>query len=669
MLLLASRLFSSAPAASEIAPPWAAYVAAGDCAGALPLLAAATEPAARLAQARCMEATGLDLQAVETAAGVTGPLYPWARLVQARALVDLGKPEAAVEAIAGVMIDGPEDELLRGRALVDAGRSAEARDGLRSLLDGPAGAEARYWLAVGAEERGELEAAATTYRGAWTKYPTSPWAQEAAEKLAALGSPVPDTDDAAGCAVAVQRAKALVDASLAAEAVPLLEACDVVSPPGTTAQMRERAGVYFAAKRYADAAGWHRSAGTSSATSSDLFEYALATARAGDYRGAAELYGHLVQRFPTADEADEASFKPGYMHHDAGELPEAIAAFGKYLAAWPKGKFAADARWFSAWDLYRLDKKTEALTAMRAVIDGHPSSELAIAARYWTSRIVGDDEALKELIADYPNSSYAWFAAKRTRQRLPAPPPAPAVALPESWLASHPKARVGMALARAGLADWARPLLRGDAAAAKSSGSSTIAVAYAHLLIEAEDYRGAKELACGIKDVPAAKAACLVRPHRDVVEGIARGYGLDVLLPYAIMNAESGLDPSVTSPAGARGLMQLMPRLADALAAKTGMQGMDWDDLYRAGTNARLGTTELGLLHGRLGRSAVQPTLPLVIAAYNGGADAVERWMGTYKTPPDADRFAEDIPFTETRRYVRRVLGYVQQYRRAYGDP
>lgn len=582
--------------------------------------------------------------------------------------MDLGKPEAAVDAIAGVTIDGPEDELLRGRALVDAGRSAEARDGLRSLLDGPAGAEARYWLALGAEERGEFDAATTTYRGAWTRYPTSPWAQKAAERLAALGKAVPDTSGPEGCAVALQRAAALVDASLAAEAVPLLEACDVVAPPSTAAQMRARAGVYFAAKRYADAAGWHRSAGTTTASSAELFQFALATARAGDYRGASELYGHLVQRFPAADEADEASFKPGYMHHDAGELPEAVEAFGRYLSAWPRGAFAADARWFTAWDLYRLDRKADALRAMRAVVDNHPASELAVAARYWTSRIVGDDEALKELIAEHPDSSYAWFAAKRTRQRLPVPAAAPEVSLPESWLAAHPKARVGIQLARAGLADWARPLLRGDAAAAKSSGSNTLAVAYAQVLSEAEDYRGAKKLACGIKDVPAAREACLPRPHREVVEGIARSYGLDPLLPYAIMNAESGLDPGVTSPAGARGLMQLMPRLADELAGKLGMQGMDWDDLYRAGTNARLGTSELGLLHGRLGRSAVQPSLPLVIAAYNGGADAVERWMGTYASPPDANRFAEDIPFTETRRYVRRVLGYLQQYRRAYGD-
>lgn len=87
MLLALASLLSAAAAARETAPPWAAHVAAGDCAGALSLLPAAvlaapTDAAAKLAQARCMEETGLDLQAVETAAGVTGALYPgraWCR--------------------------------------------------------------------------------------------------------------------------------------------------------------------------------------------------------------------------------------------------------------------------------------------------------------------------------------------------------------------------------------------------------------------------------------------------------------------------------------------------------------------------------------------------------------------------------------------------------------
>jgi soluble lytic murein transglycosylase len=161
-----------------------------------------------------------------------------------------------------------------------------------------------------------------------------------------------------------------------------------------------------------------------------------------------------------------------------------------------------------------------------------------------------------------------------------------------------------------------------------------------------------------------ARAACFPRPHQAVVQKLALEGGLHPLLPYAIMNAESGLDPSVTSLAGARGLMQLMPALAGELA--TDIPGFHIDQLYHAGVNARLGTRELSLLQAKFARIAVQPSLPLVIASYNGGADSVDRWLQGYVAPPDIDLFSEEISYTETRRYVRRVLAFLISYQRAY---
>jgi soluble lytic murein transglycosylase-like protein len=71
--------------------------------------------------------------------------------------------------------------------------------------------------------------------------------------------------------------------------------------------------------------------------------------------------------------------------------------------------------------------------------------------------------------------------------------------------------------------------------------------------------------------------------------------------------------------------------------------------------------------------------LPMVIAGYNGGAEAVERWVKHYQAQPGSaltdwnarpkpDVWAEFIGYSETRKYVRRVLGHLQTYRLAYGD-
>jgi len=58
-----------------------------------------------------------------------------------------------------------------------------------------------------------------------------------------------------------------------------------------------------------------------------------------------------------------------------------------------------------------------------------------------------------------------------------------------------------------------------------------------------------------------------------------------------------------------------------------------------------------------------------VIASYNAGEDAVRRWLAATPRAPEFDEFAEDIGYTETRQYVRGVLGHVMTYRWVYGDP
>ena len=60
--------------------------------------------------------------------------------------------------------------------------------------------------------------------------------------------------------------------------------------------------------------------------------------------------------------------------------------------------------------------------------------------------------------------------------------------------------------------------------------------------------------------------------------------------------------------------------------------------------------------------------MPLVIAGYNGGVKAVNRWLDQSNGAVAPDVFMENVGYTETRRYVRRVLGYMQTYRYIYGD-
>ena len=133
-------------------------------------------------------------------------------------------------------------------------------------------------------------------------------------------------------------------------------------------------------------------------------------------------------------------------------------------------------------------------------------------------------------------------------------------------------------------------------------------------------------------------------------------------LILAVARQESGFDPEAVSPAGARGLMQLMPATAHQLAHRIGV-GYDRGRLTAdPAYNMRLGTTYLDRLIDRYDGS-----LLLAVAAYNAGPTNVNRWLKTYGDPRgewvDPIDWIESMPFGETRNYVQRVFEALAIYR------
>ncbi|MGF1550578.1 MAG: lytic transglycosylase domain-containing protein, partial [Sphingomonadaceae bacterium] len=126
-------------------------------------------------------------------------------------------------------------------------------------------------------------------------------------------------------------------------------------------------------------------------------------------------------------------------------------------------------------------------------------------------------------------------------------------------------------------------------------------------------------------------------------------------LNHAIMRQESSFDREAVSPAGARGMMQLMPGTARETAGKLGqpynLSRLTADPQY----NIMLGSAYFANLLDQFGGYA-----PLAIAAYNAGPGNVRRWMRENGDPrlPQVDvvKWIEEIPFYETKNYVKRVL-------------
>jgi soluble lytic murein transglycosylase len=125
-------------------------------------------------------------------------------------------------------------------------------------------------------------------------------------------------------------------------------------------------------------------------------------------------------------------------------------------------------------------------------------------------------------------------------------------------------------------------------------------------------------------------------------------------LAHGIARQESSFDRAATSHVGARGLMQLMPGTAREQAGKLGMPydlgRLTSDPSY----NVMLGSAYFDRLLNQWGGS-----VPLAVASYNAGAGNVAKWIranGDPRGSAEMVRWIEDIPFSETRNYVQRVL-------------
>ena len=152
-------------------------------------------------------------------------------------------------------------------------------------------------------------------------------------------------------------------------------------------------------------------------------------------------------------------------------------------------------------------------------------------------------------------------------------------------------------------------------------------------------------------------------PYAHTVARVARKYGLDPDLLFAVMRVESVYQRRIISHAGAIGLMQIMPRTGRLIADQLGRYDATTTDLLDPTTNLEYSAWYLSSLLERMdGR------LPLAIASYNGGPHNVRRWIREYGAHVPLDAFLERIPFSETKRYVRRVLGYYVRYKAQRGQ-
>ncbi len=140
---------------------------------------------------------------------------------------------------------------------------------------------------------------------------------------------------------------------------------------------------------------------------------------------------------------------------------------------------------------------------------------------------------------------------------------------------------------------------------------------------------------------------------------------VDPYLIHALIREESRYFPKALSRSQALGLMQLLPATAAGVGKRIGVPALNREDVFNPDNNIKLGTAYLEYTLKRFNGNAM-----LAVASYNGGPNAVKSWVDRFNASgaggKDWDYFVEEIPFRETRDYVRKVFGSYFVYETLY---
>ncbi|MGA8893559.1 MAG: transglycosylase SLT domain-containing protein, partial [Anaeromyxobacteraceae bacterium] len=402
---------------------------------------------------------------------------------------------------------------------------------------------------------------------------------------------------------------------------------------------------------------------------------ARAAARQGRLDEAIAAYRVVARERPTVpglgatqqgDLPDDAAYLAAWLPYEAGRFAEASRALRAFAREHPRARRAPDARWFSAWSLYRAGDRKAARAAL-AELSRTETAPLRAAALYWEARLEADPgqaAALYRAAAEeLPAGWYGLLAAARLAalgQAPPATPPLPPSALPDPPRDPVLSASLDLALdlAEAGLREESAALLQRLSRGPEARTRAALVGEVAAFTGEAEiPYRMARDhLPPGVR----TRRWSYPEAHAEVLLPASRRLGVDPSLALAVMRRESAFVVAARSGAAAEGVLQLRPETAHRLKAIAGVpEGTDLTDVAE---NLRLGIAYLGLLSDRF------PTVPQVLAAYNAGPPAPAAWSREGAGLP-LDEWAEGIPYRETRQYVRSVVGDWASYRALRGEP
>ncbi|MBI1735210.1 MAG: transglycosylase SLT domain-containing protein [Candidatus Rokubacteria bacterium] len=540
--------------------------------------------------------------------------------------------------------------------------------------------ETLYLLGLVSETRGQRDTAMLAYRELQVLAPASGWADGAGDRLAELaraGVRVPELS----MTQRLDRAERLLKSGVAQTAAEEAEriATETSDTPAALRALRivaeaaQRLGRYELAARALELAVGRAARAQKPALQ---LEQARLLMRTKQRARALPILATVVSTGSEAD-ASEASYQRARLLDDMGQEVEAAGAYRAVASRYATREVAGAALWRLGWLAYVRGKAREAGEAWSRLGEISGGRTYRIAGLYWagrareaTGRRADAERLWKKVLAEAPRSYYGILAARRVTATGDGGQ-APGIALPadpREAVADDPGyGRVDL-LRRVGLLEYAWEEL--ESVVQRSFGDPVRLYGLSGAYVRDERYHLALRIlrrhfaalaTTGHPSLPQAFWEMLYPfGWRGAVMESARREGLDPFLVAALVREESNYYPRAVSRVGARGLMQLMPGTAQVVAEHRGIALAGTDTLDDPSVNIELGTR---FLAGML-KEFRDPRLAL--AAYNAGPGRVRQWWKARRTD-DVEAFVEQIPFDETRGYVKRVMLSWDEYRRLYG--
>lgn len=387
--------------------------------------------------------------------------------------------------------------------------------------------------------------------------------------------------------------------------------------------------------------------------------------KSGREEDAITIYAKLAETSPNSTFADNALLAAAFIRKSQNKNEDELAFLKMLVQNYPQSNLCHAAFWEIAWTSYQEGDLKTATDYFKKQLENDETRERAL---YWYGRTLwamkdekGAAKAFASLIAEYPHGFYALSykrEAKIKEDEFLSLSADLCDILPVPAGFDRTKALIALGLHEEAAIELA-------AFRRKSADKPKTLAGLARLYLEMGDYHGAYSLfRVDLTRNPDRNSlvewgVAYPLAYREEVAGFAANYGVPETLIFAIIRAESSYFPKALSPAGAVGLMQVMPATAAAVS-KRGSENFTQDQLTLPGINIRLGVK---YLHDLL--TLYDGNTVLAVAAYNAGTGSVYRWRKRFGNMP-REQFIENIPFPETREYVKKVLATAEIYGKLY---